>query len=52
MTVEAAYSQSTPPPLAMEVELEGPKPPQIMKLERKARNVPAQAPPAKSRQAV
>ena len=39
MTVEAASSQSTPPPLAMSVELEGPKPPIIMQL---AENVPIQ----------
>ena len=52
MTVTAASSQSTPPPLAMDVELEGPNPPQIMQLERKAENVSAQAPPANSRQAV
>ena len=43
MTVEAASSQSTPPPLAMDVELKGPTPPIIMQLERKAENIPIQA---------
>ena len=39
MTVTAASSQSTPPPLAMEVELEGPRPPKIMILKRQAENL-------------
>ena len=52
MTVTAASSQSTPPHLAMDVELEGPKPPKRMKLERKVKNVSAQPPPANSRQAI
>ena len=43
MTVEAASSQSTPPSLAMEVELEGPRPPKIMLLERRAENPSIQA---------
>ena len=43
MTVTAASSQSTPPPLAMDVELEGQRPTITMQLQRKAENVPIQA---------
>ena len=44
MIVEAASSQSTPPHLAMDVELEGPRPPKIMILKRQAKNLSIQAP--------
>ena len=44
ITVAAASSESNPPDLAMEVELVGPKPAKIMKLEQQAENVSTQAP--------
>ena len=43
MTVKAASSKSTPPHLAMDVELEGPRPPKIMILKRQANNISIQA---------
>ena len=52
MMVTAASSESTPSALAMEVELIGPKPAKIMKLEQRAENVSIQAPPTSSCQAI
>ena len=48
MMVTPASSESTPPDLAMEVELIGPKLAKIMKLEQRAENVSIQAPPTSS----
>ena len=43
MTVTAASSQSTPPHLAIDVKLEGPRPPKIMILKRQAENLSIKA---------
>ena len=50
IVVTAASSQSTPPDLNMDVQLDGAKPPKVIQLERKAENPPSTTPPSSTQQ--